>query len=856
MKKTVYDISECSDSKEVYGSRPTPAVTVFVYVVVLLFVGAIVYAFFGTIEIVATAGGIVRPNDNVSNVAGMMSGKVKEIYITDGAYVKEGDVLLVLDTSEKEGVLSACEGKLEELRFDLECQNRFLSGIRTGVNPFLNDTRSDEYYYHVSFERYMLNTRDLSQQEEYTGKKNTLSRTGLESSLKESLTKYLYLAAYNESVRDGRTAVMGRSAFDTMAKGIAEGLENELFQEKLFSSELLGSAGDTAYTLYKDQYELYLEGKKSADLEKEESLRQLSADTTYDKNALYTSIYQTDRDRYETVLCALNGDIDEDELALDPQAELLYSGIVYEQEEYTRNTKSAWASLEDYKLTTLGKYKSTLSEYSSKLEELKIAKTSILSRTDMQNDLNDVYNTARNQKYYQMVTSTENEIRTIKSERDALQIKRRMYSDTLSENPGMEPTPEMKASMDSLDSQISDYNRQLSGLEALLDSLKSGYNKASDFPEYERRYFLYRSELEALSADYIQKKKQIEADRSEENNEFAIKLYTELYNGYDILVSSIEEGESLFRDEKKYSLMWVLYSAYEVEKNEYERKAKSAEAAEKAYKDSVRSEYSGKIIELDRKLDELQIASGAAISVEELTLSVIQRYDNNLETMYLKTLTSTQDGLGSLKERFLSDAGNRALLALEGEREDLSSASYTNETQLTLLNERKTLENKINELEEQIKQTKLEIEYGTIRASGSGTVNCIKELAKGDIISAGTVVATIIPPREGSAKVVLYVENTDIGNIEEGDRVRYNIAALPGSEFGEVTGTITRVSEDVTQNEGQYSGYYLVEGSLEQDILTDSEGNRDKIALGMQLEARIITKEITIIRYLLDKLGL
>ena len=856
MKKTVYDISECSDSKEVYGSRPTPVVTVFVYVVVLLFIGALVYAFLGKIEIVATAGGIVRPNDNVSNVAGMMSGKVKEIYIRDGATVHEGDVLLVLDTSEKEGVLSAYEGKLEELRFDLECQNRFLSGIRTGINPFSGDTRSEEYFYHVSFERYLLTSRDMTQQVDYADRKNALSKTGLESSLKENLTKYLYLAAYNESVRDGRKSVMGRSAFDAMAERIAEELEKEYLQEPAFSPDLIKTAGDSAYTLYKDQYELYLEGKKSADLEKEESLRKISTDTSYDQNVLYTSIYRTDRDRYETVLCALNGEIDEDELSDDPQAELLYSGIVYEQEEYARNTKSAWAALEDFKLTTLGKYKNTLSEYKAKLEELRIAKTSILSRTDMQNDLNDVYCTARDQKYYQTVTSTENEIRAIKTERDALQIKRRMYSDTLSENPGMEPTTEMKASMDSLDSQISDYNHQLSGLEALLDSLKSGYNKASSFPEYERRYFLYRSEQEALSAEYVQKKKQIEADRSEENNEYAIKLYTELYNGYDILVGSIEEGESLFRDEKKYSLMWVLYSAYEVEKSEYERKAKSAQEAEKAYTDNVRSEYYGKITELDRKLDELEIASGGAISAEELTLSVTQRYDNNLETMYLKTLTSTQDGLSSLKERFLSDAGNRALLTLEGEREDLSSASYTNETQLTLLNERKTIENNIKDLEEQIKQTKLEIEYGTIRASGTGTINSIRELARGDIISAGTVVATIIPPQEGPAKVVLYVENTDIGNIEEGDRVRYNIAALPGSEFGEVTGTITRVSKDVTQNEGQYSGYYVVEGSLEQDTLTDSEGNRDKIALGMQLEARIITKEITIIRYLLDKLGL
>ena len=59
----------------------------------------------------------------------------------------------------------------------------------------------------------------------------------------------------------------------------------------------------------------------------------------------------------------------------------------------------------------------------------------------------------------------------------------------------------------------------------------------------------------------------------------------------------------------------------------------------------------------------------------------------------------------------------------------------------------------------------------------------------------------------------------------------------------------------VIQN-GQYSGYYMVECSIANTVLTDKDGNSGSVVIGMQAEAKIVTQEKTIIRYLLEKINL
>lgn len=121
------------------------------------------------------------------------------------------------------------------------------------------------------------------------------------------------------------------------------------------------------------------------------------------------------------------------------------------------------------------------------------------------------------------------------------------------------------------------------------------------------------------------------------------------------------------------------------------------------------------------------------------------------------------------------------------------------------------------------------------------------------MLLSGTVFATIIPLNETQYKVQLYVNNPDIATIETGDLVKYNIAALPINQYGMVDGYVTSISQDTMIQNGEYSGYYLVEATIDNVALSDKDGNTGRIGVGMQVEAKIVTQQKTIARYLLEK---
>jgi len=105
-------------------------------------------------------------------------------------------------------------------------------------------------------------------------------------------------------------------------------------------------------------------------------------------------------------------------------------------------------------------------------------------------------------------------------------------------------------------------------------------------------------------------------------------------------------------------------------------------------------------------------------------------------------------------------------------------------------------------------------------------------------------------------KTEIYIDNADVGRVKLGDEIKYSIAALPNSQYGTVSGEVKKIASDVLVQNGMYSGYYLVEGSIDATELVDRDGNVGKIAAGMQTEVRIVTQRKTIIKYLLEKLNL
>jgi hypothetical protein len=57
-------------------------------------------------------------------------------------------------------------------------------------------------------------------------------------------------------------------------------------------------------------------------------------------------------------------------------------------------------------------------------------------------------------------------------------------------------------------------------------------------------------------------------------------------------------------------------------------------------------------------------------------------------------------------------------------------------------------------------------------------------------------------------------------------------------------------------NNTGYSGYFLVEGTIDKVKLVDHNGNNGDVTIGMQVDAKIVTEEKSIIRYLFEKINL
>ena len=145
-----------------------------------------------------------------------------------------------------------------------------------------------------------------------------------------------------------------------------------------------------------------------------------------------------------------------------------------------------------------------------------------------------------------------------------------------------------------------------------------------------------------------------------------------------------------------------------------------------------------------------------------------------------------------------------------------------------------------------------QINESTVRASIGGKVSVHTELIEGGFVLGGEQVLSIIPTREEMLNANIFVSNADIGQITEGMIVRYEIAALPRRDFGEITGVITRISSDVSAE----NGLFRVESDIEDRTYYDARGNGVDLRVGMGFEARIIVEEQRILFYLLDRLNL
>lgn len=100
----------------------------------------------------------------------------------------------------------------------------------------------------------------------------------------------------------------------------------------------------------------------------------------------------------------------------------------------------------------------------------------------------------------------------------------------------------------------------------------------------------------------------------------------------------------------------------------------------------------------------------------------------------------------------------------------------------------------------------------------------------------------------------IYIENTNIGNIQEGKEARLEVVSLSRNEYGTLQSQITNVSDDIVIEQKSGRKFYKAVCPLEKKSMTSKTGEQVKLKNGMDAKVSIICRKTTYFEYLLDKL--
>lgn len=433
--------------------------------------------------------------------------------------------------------------------------------------------------------------------------------------------------------------------------------------------------------------------------------------------------------------------------------------------------------------------------------------------------------------------------------------------------------------------------RNLNKLETAITSLQNPFHSIVNEKVYYDLYTKYRSDYQTLEQKYDSVESEIKLSTTAEGLVDSLNYYNMKKTGLTLLKKSIEQGENLCTDSSSYSLQYEEYrskqadlsTAYTQAKEDYEMnkaleglavtgweveqseiKVQDSKRAIDTYKTSYLKDIKNSITEAEKSITEFKLSQKSTLSKKELLAKNQEEKKEALLNFKLNYLVDLRNKTAALEDSISSLSDNLSNLKLEnnkvlltgGKRKiDASLEEYKNTEIRTVINGIKTDKDKKVELMAAIEKLDSQIEDTTVKATKSGVINSNTELVKGDTLSAGATVMTIIPDNEGSFKANIYVSNKDIGKLKEGMKVKFNVYALPNREYGYLTGCVTKISKDLKVDEKNARGYYLVEAAINSKSLYDSKGKVAALKAGMSCQAQMITENKRILKFVLEKMN-
>jgi HlyD family type I secretion membrane fusion protein len=190
-------------------------------------------------------------------------------------------------------------------------------------------------------------------------------------------------------------------------------------------------------------------------------------------------------------------------------------------------------------------------------------------------------------------------------------------------------------------------------------------------------------------------------------------------------------------------------------------------------------------------------------------------------------------------------------------------ANLTKE-QEALMQQRIQMQNQLERDRHELQRAEIELSKMTITATADGVLAQLNLRNPGQTVKPGEEIAQIVPS-QAQFVIKALVTAQDIGKVEVGQRTQLRVSACPHPDYGTLKGMVKTISADAivpSKSTAQASdsnppettatAFYHV--TIEPDTLVLRQANREcSVQLGMQGRVDIISREETVLRYILRK---
>ncbi|MBL4826292.1 MAG: HlyD family type I secretion periplasmic adaptor subunit [Spongiibacteraceae bacterium] len=249
--------------------------------------------------------------------------------------------------------------------------------------------------------------------------------------------------------------------------------------------------------------------------------------------------------------------------------------------------------------------------------------------------------------------------------------------------------------------------------------------------------------------------------------------------------------------------------------------------------------------------------SEALVAKHEQTLPIIRDRAHSLKTMHDRQLVSKLEYLNVEQERIemAQDllAERKRLSSIKSELQGLKSqlSAYRASAQKDWQKLKLDYEQEAQRLHQELQKARDRLKKQTLYSPVDGLVKNLSITTIGAVVSPADELMSIVPTAD-TLQMEAYIENKDIGFIEEGQSVEVKINTFNFTKYGIIEGRLIHISDDAIQDE-QKGFVFPIRIELKKDYLYFN-GKKLKLQPGMEATVEIKTGKRRLIEFFLSPL--